>query len=347
MVLWVALLFFAKAGCGAITNKYTVVLQPRFQYGSILDPCYLFQNLIKGYPKSIQFDVCLQSKGEKYWHKFYRFPKTGLTFFYHDLANDKQLGKLVGFAPFLELKPKLRKFYPSLYMGLGLAYNTKPYDRLDNYKNVMLGSRFNAALKAGGFLNLCLGANWSANAGIAVEHFSCGNTVYPNRGINIASLSSGLSFRFNDKPFQTAQKKTLKQHQFSFTPAISLTNRMKGQYAGFHYYDLLFDFTRAINPAISLGVGFDLSFNDIDSAETINNNLVEPQPPLLGLKLVSLFAFSRLEVLFCLGAEMNGLTPYDWIVLRYRVYKWIKINMSYKSHLLCGDHLGWGLCFSF
>lgn len=81
--------------------------------------------------------------------------------------------------------------------NFGAAFGWKPYSEANKDFNLTVGSRVNA------YLNLGLSLNWKLNhrtslfGGIALSHFSNGNTSFPNPGINAFGLRVGIIWTLN------------------------------------------------------------------------------------------------------------------------------------------------------
>ncbi len=81
--------------------------------------------------------------------------------------------------------------------NLGLAWGWKPYDRVLNPTNRMIGSKVNAYLNASMYLHWRLSPHWALRLGMEATHFSNGNTSYPNLGLNTAGGRIGLVYTVN------------------------------------------------------------------------------------------------------------------------------------------------------
>ena len=81
--------------------------------------------------------------------------------------------------------------------NFGAAIGWKPYGRDNKYFNLIVGSRVNA------YLNIGLNLTWQINrhtgiyGGIAVSHFSNGNTSFPNPGVNAFGVRLGMVYTLN------------------------------------------------------------------------------------------------------------------------------------------------------
>lgn len=325
---------------------------PSYNYGIMPDKKYIYQHLINDFVKSFHFDIGLQTNGKKYWHHYYSYPETGLTFIYYNLANKEQLGFITGCIPYITIKPnKNIRFYPSLKLGIGLVYCNKPFNRFDNYHNILISSNLNAALNSDIDINYKLNDKLALKLGLSLIHFSNGNTKVPNKGVNIVSSKMGLKYGLLEKSkIEPLDEHSNKKYQTSISSAISFTNILKDVNKGFNYFDIMFERTRQINPIYALGLGLDISFNNADTTNIfeLEQKHIPTQNKSLGIKICNSFKFSRLDVNFHLGMHLfDSYLVYDWIIIRYEIIEHIKVNMSYKSFLVKGDHLGWGITYSF
>lgn len=81
--------------------------------------------------------------------------------------------------------------------NFGASFGWKPYSEDNKYFNLTVGSRVNA------YLHLGLNLRWQLNphaalwGGIAVSHFSNGNTSFPNPGINSFGVRVGMELTVN------------------------------------------------------------------------------------------------------------------------------------------------------
>ncbi len=120
----------------------------------------------------------------------------GLTFLYHDFRNP-QIGKNYGIYAFMEyylLKPA-KGFQLSFRVSQGVAYNTHPYDKNTNSKNLYFGFHWLFPFDAAFYLKTPkITQNWRMQLGFALFHYSNGNLQSPNYGANIPSVTLGLMY---------------------------------------------------------------------------------------------------------------------------------------------------------
>lgn len=90
-----------------------------------------------------------------------------------------------------------RKLNLNYEWNFGAAFGWKTYSP-ENYKfNLRVGSRVNAYLNIGFNLEYAATSSISLFAGIAVSHYSNGNTSWPNPGVNTMGIRMGLSWYLN------------------------------------------------------------------------------------------------------------------------------------------------------
>lgn len=149
-------------------------------------------------------------KGAASYHLKYAFQKIrvhergndtyqGIGLSYFDLGNNEGLGSpfviyLFQGSPVARISRRLSFNYE---WNFGISFGWKPYDKIDNPTNKLIGSKINAYLNANFYLNWKLNHLFDFNIGIEGTHFSNGNTRYPNLGLNTAGLRTSLVYYFN------------------------------------------------------------------------------------------------------------------------------------------------------
>lgn len=125
----------------------------------------------------------------------------GVGIAWYDFGNTRELGSPV--AVYLFQGARIARLAPRLSLdyewNLGLSFGWKPYDESYNPENVMTGSRLNALVNVDLLLNWQLHRSVHLTAGIALTHFSNGNTKFPNAGLNSLGLRAGVTYDFNTR----------------------------------------------------------------------------------------------------------------------------------------------------
>ena len=114
-------------------------------------------------------------------------------------GDKKQLGDPISFYVFQGAR--IARFNPCLSLNyewnFGLSAGWKPYDNDYNSYNGAVGSRMNAYINAGIYLNWAFSRYFDLIIGGDFTHFSNGNTKFPNAGVNTTGAKIGLVYNFN------------------------------------------------------------------------------------------------------------------------------------------------------
>ena len=114
-------------------------------------------------------------------------------------GDKKQLGDPMTFYVFQGAR--IARFHPRLSLNyewnFGISARWQPYDNDYNSYNGAVGSRVNAYLNAGIYLNWSLSRYFDFIIGGDFTHFSNGNTKFPNAGVNTTGAKIGLVYNFN------------------------------------------------------------------------------------------------------------------------------------------------------
>ena len=114
-------------------------------------------------------------------------------------GDKKQLGDPISFYVFQGAR--IARFNPCLSLNyewnFGLSAGWKPYDNDYNSYNGAVGSRMNAYINTGIYLNWAFSRYFDLIIGGDFTHFSNGNTKFPNAGVNTTGAKIGLVYNFN------------------------------------------------------------------------------------------------------------------------------------------------------
>jgi hypothetical protein len=149
-------------------------------------------------PYLFELYIAKTTTGEKTWHSFYRNPQYGISYIMFDLGSPSYLGKAHGIYPFLHFFPigTDRKVSLNMRLGAGVAYMEKIFDRMDNYKNIAISTRFNAVLNFRMEGRVRIATPLSLSGGWAFTHISNGTVKKPNSGLNYLTVYAGANYAF-------------------------------------------------------------------------------------------------------------------------------------------------------
>jgi hypothetical protein len=161
--------------------------------------------------------------------------------------------------------------------NFGISLGWKPYDKFANDYNQMIGSKVNAYLNLGTYLNWRLSSAFDLHTGISFTHFSNGNTKYPNAGLNTSALKIGLVYNINrndEDEWKLKQSIPFFEKHISYDVIVFGSWRRRGVYvdeehiaapdaygvAGFNFAPM-YNFDYRFRAGISLDGVYDASAN--------------------------------------------------------------------------------------
>lgn len=173
-------------------GKYTI--DANYFYGNILPHNSTIKHLITEHPEGILISFNKKTFGEKEWQSAYNFPDYGASFHYENTKNETlgDLYGLYGHYNFYFLNRNLM-----FRIGQGVAYNTNPYDKNTNFRNLAYGSRWMPSTYL--MLNYSkenLYKNIGIQAGISFFHHSNSNLSSPNTSTNTLVMNLGINYSF-------------------------------------------------------------------------------------------------------------------------------------------------------
>jgi len=199
-----------------------------FHYGRVVKNNYIFPSLPQNSPA---FEIAYAQKvsGKKIWHNLYHFPEVGVSLLGINLGNPTVLGKAFSLSPYFSQDIFRReKFHIQYTLGASLGYISKPYNRISNPTNNVLGSHINNYSFAQGTFYHQVSDKMEIYYGVRISHFSNGNTSIPNLGINIPTVTVGTKYHFSplvatEKKKDSLLKRMPQSQQFSrITPSIRM-----------------------------------------------------------------------------------------------------------------------------
>lgn len=329
-------------------------------YGFIISHRNNMANLIKGHIYGAEVNYIFRTDGCKPWQQIHKYPEIGIGFLHLYLANPQQLGNLEALYPYTDLRlNKLkRKVGLNFRVGVGLAYLTKAFDRIENHQNGAIGSNLN------GFVNLRLNAGltflnaWRMNAGVGLVHASNAAISTPNLGLNMATVNFGIAYAFGNKicTFRkdsiVAAEKKWKSSVIAIVGTKELENPGGPQYL---VYGIQANLYKAMNHKNKLGGGIEMSYNNATKQVWINDSVFNATTADIvqaGAKISYSFNMNRLSLPIDFGVYFYKKQPYNGVFfhrvgLRYLVTKHIIANVTLLTHWAKADYFEWGIGYQF
>lgn len=293
-------------------------------------------------------------RASKIWHDQYNNPELGGSFVFMGTGNKEVIGNAIGLYGFIKLPMIATKRYRfNFLMGSGLGFVTKPYDRLDNFKNIAIGSNMNILLKFG------LNHHFDFDpihlyAGINVIHFSNAAFKAPNLGINIPTVELSLAYEL--RPAEVFGKEVALEVQRSSRIDIIGTSFVKENVGpgGNKYWvgGMQGMYRLPWGQRATLITGLDVMYNSarLNSFENMGLEYKNIQAIQFGANVGYGLNFDR-----CMLFLQAGLYFYNYQKLETTVYNRygamvglsdkLSVWIAVKSHVVKADYLELGLAY--
>lgn len=161
-------------------------------YGTIMLHNPDVSHLINSHPAGVILSLNRKTYGFEAWEQRFNYPDIGYSFIYQEFNNDV-LGRNFGLYAHYNFYflNRLLQFR----LGQGVAYNTNPYDKVNNFRNNAFGTNilsstylmFNFHKE-----NIVKGVGFKA--GVSIIHYSNANVKAPNTSTNTFAFNAGLTY---------------------------------------------------------------------------------------------------------------------------------------------------------
>lgn len=357
VLIGVCFFLFFKPSAFSQSAKLPFSVSGQLEYAKLLPHHKMMYPLAEQDFLNFKIDFSKQRTGKFYWEQKYNYPEVGITFLYSELSSPEQIGTAYALMPFMNifLNPN-KKLRHSFYFACGIGYLTDKFDRLDNYKNIGIGSSFNAAIRIFYHLQFPISQHFSLESGFGLTHFSNGATMHPNRGLNQMSVGLGLRYQ-NIKPSlnvlvaDSVFRKTW-EPQFYFNAGYKrLFVGDETAYGAFTLGTAVLWKYSLLKAAL---LGLDVFYDASDVAFYKVNGTILPAHRFLktGLYLGHQWSMNRLSFGIQFGGYLYAPNKvgdvgdfYNRLVLRYKVNQSVSLNTSVKAHFAKADFIEWGLVY--
>lgn len=336
------------------------ILSAQGHFGYIISHRNNMGNLIKGHIYGGELNYIFRTDGCRPWQQVHNYPEIGVCFLHLYLANPKQLGNMEAFYPYtnIRLNKSNKKFGVNLRLGLGLAYLTKAFDRIDNHQNAAIGSHLNGFVNLRLSTNVMLSKSWRMDAGVGLTHASNGAISTPNLGLNIATVNLGLGYAFGNKACiykRDTIPPALKKWEPSILGVVGIKELEEPEGPKYLAYGLQGNLYRTLNYKHKIGGGVEVTYNTATKQVWANDSVFTDDLADLiqvGTKVSYSFTMHRFSVPVDFGVYVykkqayNGLF-FHRIGLRYLVNKHLIANVTLLTHWAKADYFEWGLGYQF
>ena len=354
LLLFFCFILFVK---GFAQEEPSIGIKGTFHAGAILPHRKVVNEIVEGKTQAYELSFYKTTTGKKDWQQLYNYPKVGVSALAINLGNPRELGMGYGIFPFIEIPLNKAKINWRLKMGYGLGYIEKPFDKETNYKNVAIGSNFNALIYVNMGWSIKLSKAFSTSAGLSIIHFSNGSFSRPNLGINILSLNAGFLYSFgkrNEKIMSTIDERP---HKWSKNMSLGIGLKETPPVEGPKYIvsTTSFNIIKTRAQKSSYGFGVDLFYNSSLSnliAQDTNATKSRIDNYRIGLSGIYSFDFGKISLVIELGGYLFSAYKedgfiYNRIGTRFNVSDKLFLKIGVKTHIAVADFAEFGIGYKF
>lgn len=342
-----------------------LILENKIHYGFLI-PHHREMEILNAHFSAYEFTISKATYGRTRWEYMYSYPVIGLAFWYSDLGNSPYIGYGTAIYPYINFPLRRDPDQAiSFRLGVGLGYISKPFHRIENFKNIAIGSHINAVVNLMFEYSRRLGRRFVFSTGIGLTHFSNGAMKSPNFGINIPSVNAGLAFRLSrENPYLKSKLiPELYPYEFDgkkfFDLNLSLAFGMKDMEEmfgrSFNAWTFFGNIYKRISFKSKIGLGFDFSYDGSDlmilerNHVEYNNNMQIIRP---GLNFAYEMVMSRFSIVANLGMYLSGKErsdgdAYEKLAFKYHLTDRLFTNITLKAHAARADYIAFGLGYKF
>lgn len=342
-------------------SKHNLMAELKLQGGFLLSH-HLELDAFQSHFSAYEFSIQRVTFGKSRWEAEYGYPLIGISIWHSNLGGFKAIGKAYAVYPFINF-PIVQNEVQSLNfrLGLGIGYLTNCFHRTENYKNFAIGSHINVAASLFTEYRRKINKRMSISAGFGLTHLSNGSMKTPNYGLNILTLSVGIS-AYLSRPNPSLDKKVLPElypfefdgrrtFEIDFTLAVG-TKDMSEQY-GHKYmiYGGYLNLLKRVSYKSKIGLGADITYDASDKfilqlRDVSTEN--EFQISKIGVNIAYGLVLSRLSFLINAGMYVSGKERsegdfYQRLGIRYLVLDNWFTSISLSAHLGKAEYIGFGL----
>ncbi|NVO20409.1 MAG: acyloxyacyl hydrolase [Bacteroidetes bacterium] len=337
-----------------------LLLEGRVNYGFLINH-HLEMQIFNSHFPAFEINLGKETFGEYRWQRMYSYPFIGISYWYSHLGNSPLLGSAHAVFPYVNY-PLFRnqKHEFNFRLGLGLAYLTKCFDRVNNYKYLAIGSHVNAAA------NLMFEYRWRLNSrfniatGLSLMHFSNGSTKTPNYGINTPSVNLAFSYRLSKENPYLTRKMLPELYEFEFDGKRSITldlgttiayKDMGSEFGKtFMIYNLFGNVMKPVTFKSSFGLGMDFTLDKSDIFIASEKSILfehEIQKMRIGVSGAYKLSMAKLSYMFNLGFYVSGKVrpskSYFKLGIQYDITPRIFTTLCLRTHFAQADFVGIGI----
>lgn len=242
-------------------------VQVSYFYGNILPHSKSIQHLITEHPEGLLLSFNKRTYGDQEWESAFNYPDYGLSL-HVEQTHNQTLGDLYGVFAHYNFYFLNRNLV--FRIAQGVAYNTNPYHKTENFRNVAYGSHFMPSTYF--LLNYNrdnIFKRIGVHGGLSFFHHSNATLKSPNTSTNTLAINLGLNYAIDadlDNVYIPRQPDTINYKKLPISYHLALRGGVNesdiigsGQ---FPFFALSFNAQKRLNRKSALQLGTDLFWHE-------------------------------------------------------------------------------------
>lgn len=349
-----------QVNTSAIDIKETfnnIYINTKVHYGFIVPHHESITYLLEKHIPGFELEISRPAYGKHIWEQLYRYPRTGIGYFFCDYGNPEVLGQAHALYGFINI-PVIKKgdnFYLLNYeISFGASYLTKKFDVRENHLNTVVGANLNVYFRLGLDTKIPLSKKLELTGEVGFSHCSNGKWRSPNYGLNVITGSLGLNYflsNTNKEKVKLELPKSTSKNYYSiiYSAGAKVFDNLYNNY--YFISSLSVDYERHLNLKRRIGIGADIFYDkSISEALAVDGELNEDIANLFkfGLHGSHTLVYNRLSMILNIGRYLYSKYTdlslfYSRAGVRYKLTNHFLLNISLKAHNAKADFVEWGV----
>ncbi len=351
------LLFLVGHNVNLIAQDSTLgkwMVDARMNYGFVMAHRPSVVHLQRTHVYGFEAELFKTTNGELDWEQAYNKPLIGIGFQYWNLGDNAELGNAYGVFPQI-LFPINHSPHLLLSgrLACGVGYIEKPFDRLENHKNVAIGTHINCLISFGLYAHAFVNKRTQIVTGLEFTHMSNGGFKVPNLGVNIPTLNIGISQFLGEKqalyPKRTLAKPRSTVINILIAGGIKEIVPPGGKKHG--ALSLTATYSKSLSLKSSIGAGVDVLYDHSIGTRLRGDSVSVPNftySMRSGIHVSYEFKVQKLSMLFENGFYLYNRyvgdgSIYTRLCLRYHFTDRYFAVINLKSHFAKADYWEYGI----
>jgi len=243
-----------------LSSKKQLYLEEFYHYGFVAPHHDYMAYFINEHVQGFQINLGISTIGNKYWNKYYNYPRIGIGYYHSGLGNRNIYGLInAGYLyvdrSFFNLS---NRFNLGNRVSLGLGHISKIFDLQTNSYNTIIGTKLNVfiqynlegAVKITPLVQMKMGLN--------LIHSSNGSMHKPNIGFNIVTSSIGLQYSLTNQVYSIKKESPINpdssKNQFITSAAFGWKSISRFSSYEYPVYVISCEYSRKISSTGWLGI---------------------------------------------------------------------------------------------